>query len=54
MTIPEVELMVATEGVLLVHETPPELLRVVVDPTHTDVVPVIAAGAGFTVTSLVL
>ncbi len=42
---------VATPPALLVH-VPPLVVeaRVVVDPTHTDAVPVIAAGGAFTVT----
>ena len=47
--------MVATPVLLLLH-TPPAvvLLKVVVDPWHTDATPVIAAGNGFTVTVTVV
>jgi hypothetical protein len=46
--------IVATAGVALLH-TPPAvaLLKVVVEPTHTLVVPVMAAGSALTVTVLV-
>jgi hypothetical protein len=44
-------LMVATDGVLLLHVPPVVvLLTVVVSPAHTCSVPVMAAGSGFTVT----
>ena len=43
--------MVATAGVALLHVPPAvALLSVVVEPTHTLVVPVMAAGSGLTVT----
>ena len=50
VTIPDVEPMVATPVLLLVH-VPPEVasVNVVVKPTHTFVVPPIAAGFGLTV-----
>ena len=44
-------LMVATDGVLLLHVPPMVvLLTVVVSPAHTCSVPVMVAGSGFTVT----
>ncbi len=43
------EPIVATDGLLLVHVPPPELVTVLVDPTHTEETPVIAAGSTFTV-----
>ena len=50
VTVPEVEPMVATPVLLLV-QLPPEVasVNVVVKPTHTFVVPPIAAGFGLTV-----
>jgi len=46
--------IVATAGVPLLHiPSAVASLKVVVDPTHTLVVPVIAAGKGFTVTVVV-
>jgi len=46
--------IVATAGVALLHVPPPVAsLNVVVDPSHTFNVPVIAAGIGLTVTVLV-
>lgn len=55
VTIPEL-LIVATAGVLLVHDSPPvdASLKPMVVPTHKEVVPVIASGNGFTVTEAVL
>ena len=41
---------VATMVVLLFQVPPPPSLNVVVKPTHTDIVPDIADGSGFTVT----
>jgi hypothetical protein len=54
VTIPVVEPMVATE-VLLLFQVPPRvaLLSVRVAPTHTFVVPVMAAGVAYTVTFFV-
>ena len=54
VTIPDVPI-VATPVLLLAH-VPPLVVedRVVVDPAHTEVVPVIAAGSAFTVTVAVL
>ena len=50
-----VALIVATAGLALVQVPPGlELLRAVVDPTHTLSVPVIAAGKGLTVTVAVI
>lgn len=53
VTVPVFEPMVATASVLLVH-VPPEtlLLRLIVEPTHTEEAPLIvpALGTGFTVT----
>jgi len=52
--IPLLVPMVATVVLLLVHEPPDvALLSVVVRPTHTLVVPEIAAGRGFTVSTVV-
>ena len=50
VTMPDVAPMVATPVLLLVH-VPPEVasVNVVVKPTHTFVVPPIAAGFGLTV-----
>jgi hypothetical protein len=54
VTIPVDEPMVATDVLLLLHVPPPVALdNVVVAPTQTDNVPVIAAGNEFTVTTLV-
>jgi len=52
--MPVVEPTLATEILLLSH-VPPEVasLSVVVDPTHTAVVPVIDNGNAFTVTTVV-
>ncbi len=49
-TTPEPEI-VATAGALLLHALPPDVasLSVVVEPTHTDSVPVMAEGSGLTV-----
>ena len=54
VTMPDVPI-VATPVLLLAH-VPPLVIedRVVVDPAHTVVVPVIAAGSAFTVTVAVL
>ena len=54
VTMPDVPI-VATPVLLLAH-VPPLVVedRVVVDPAHTEVVPVIAAGSAFTVTIAVL
>ena len=41
---------VATDVLLLVHEPPPASVRAVVELTHTEAVPVIAAGDVLTVT----
>ena len=53
-TTPDVELTLAVPEALLVH-TPPvgDEDNVVVDPVHTESVPVIAPGCTFTVTTLV-
>jgi hypothetical protein len=50
VTIPLTKPTVATEGLALVH-VPPGVasFNVVVEPTHVCVVPVMAAGMGFTV-----
>jgi len=50
VTVPDVAPIVATPVLLLVH-VPPEVasVNVVVRPTHTFVVPPIAAGFGLTV-----
>jgi hypothetical protein len=54
VTIPEPLPIVATVVVLLLH-VPPDvlLLNDVVNPTHKDVIPVIVAGSGLTVTVIV-
>lgn len=53
VTTPVDEPIVATVTLLLAHVPPVlALLSVVVAPVHTDVVPVIAAGSGFTVTTI--
>jgi hypothetical protein len=54
VTVPEAGLIVATDGVKLL-QVPPEILsaRIVVAPTHNDVVPTIAGGTGATVTGIV-
>ena len=45
VTIPVDEYIVATEVLLLLHVPPDtELLKAIVEPTHTPVVPAIAAG----------
>jgi hypothetical protein len=50
LTIPLDDPTVATAGVALCHVPPAvALLSVVVPDTHTESVPVIAAGTGFTV-----
>jgi len=55
VTIPEEELMVATPVLLLLHTPPPvALLNVMLAPGHTADVPVMAAGAAFTITDIVL
>lgn len=55
VTIPSPEPTVATGRLLLVHVPPDgDELSVVVDPTHSPAVPVIAPGIGFTVTSRVV
>jgi hypothetical protein len=38
---------------VLIHVPPPLLIKLVVDPTQTEVDPVIAAGKGLTVTVVV-
>jgi len=54
VTIPDVEPTVACNGSLLVHVPPEgEELSVVVAPTHTVGLPVIAVGDAFTVTDAV-
>ena len=52
VTIPE-EPTVALEVLLLVHPAPVELVSVVVPPTHTFIVPVIAGGDDRTETAAV-
>jgi hypothetical protein len=53
--MPLFEPTVATAALLLTHETPPEVLlaSVVVLPSQTDAVPVIADGNGFVVIEIV-
>lgn len=46
--MPEDVPMVAMVPSLLLHEPPPPSVNVVVDPTHTDAVPVMADGNAFT------
>ena len=53
VTTPVPGTTVATVVVLLLHVPPPTSLKVVVDPTHTDTVPVIEDGNGLTVTTVV-
>ena len=53
-TIPELVPIVATLVLLLIHVPPPVLERVVVEPAQTVVVPAIAVGNGFTVTTVVV
>ncbi len=50
--IPELEPIVATDKLLLVHETPPDVasVSVVVPPVHILVTPEIAAGSALTTT----
>src|ERR1035437_7418615 len=52
VTIP-VPVMVATVVVLLVQVPPPPSVRVVVPPWHNTEAPLIGAGNGFTVTTVV-
>ena len=55
VTTPEPLPTVAIVVLLLVHVPPPVAsLNVVVKPTHTDVIPVIVAGRGFTVIGMVV
>jgi hypothetical protein len=55
VTMPRLELTVATEVLLLIHDTAGvvALLNVDVVPTHRLVVPVMADGVAFTVTTFV-
>ena len=53
VTTPD-ELIVAAAVLLLLHAPPPLFVRVVVKPTHTFIVPVVADGNGFTVTGVVV
>lgn len=55
VTSPVVEPTVATDVLLLVHDTPPDVLldSVVVLPSHSDAVPVMAAGSGSTLMGFV-
>lgn len=47
-------LMVATAVLLLVHVAPPVAsLRVMEEPTHTGIFPVMGSGVGFTVTGVI-
>ena len=55
VTMPLSEPTVATEVLVLLHVQPVVVVfSVVVSPTHSDALPVIAAGSGFTVTVAVL
>ncbi len=55
LTAPEVELTVATAGLLLVHVPPGvEFASVLVVPRHTTRLPVIGLSNGLTVTTLVV
>ena len=54
VTIPVPEPMVPTAVLLLDHVPPPvELVKAVIEPAHTDSVPLIAFGKAFTVTTRV-
>ena len=53
LTTPVPGATVATVVVLLLHVPPPASLNVVVEPRHTDAVPVIDEGNGLTVTIVV-
>ena len=54
VTTPDAEPIVATEGLLLVHVPPVDvLLKVVVDPAHTTATPEIVDGKEFIVTTVV-
>ena len=50
VTIPEIEAIVATEVLLLIHVPPPELFSVLVVPVQTKAIPLIADGFSITVT----
>lgn len=52
VTIPEVVPILATVVFELVHDPPPASVNVIVPPTHTGVLPDMAAGNGFTVIGL--
>lgn len=54
LTTPVLELMVATEGVLLFQVPPPASLSVIVEPTQTFEGPDIGLGKGLTVITLVV
>jgi hypothetical protein len=56
VTMPLVEPIVATDVLLLVHDTPPDVLfdSIVVLPSQTAAVPVMADGSGSTVIVFVL
>lgn len=49
VTIPEPDPIIAIAGLLLIQVPPPGSIRVVVEPTHTDKLPVIREGNGLTV-----
>ena len=53
LTTPVEDPMVATDVLLLAHVPPPASMRVVVLPGHTAAVPLIAAGKGNTVATVV-
>lgn len=53
VTIPVAISIYAIEGLLLLHNPPPASVKVVVAPTHTWALPVIAGGNGLTVTIVV-
>ena len=52
-TVPVPEPIVAIPVLLLLQVPPPPSLNVVVDPRHTVVVPLMADGSAFTVTTVV-
>ena len=54
VTIPVVNPTDPIPGELLVHVPPPPSVNAVVDPEHTANTPVILAGSGFTVTTVVI
>ena len=53
-TTPVPEPTAATPGEPELQTPPPELLKIMLEPTHTWVGPVIAVGVGLTVTNVVV